>query len=221
MSDLITLSDPRSTVSEAYRSLRTNLDFARPGARLHTLLVTSPTQDEDPSTPLANLAVVAAQAGRKVIVVDCDLRRPSQHLRFGLPNERGVTTALVDDAALQSLPLQATEVDGLRVLTSGPIPPNPAELLGTRRMASLIEALSADADLVIFAAPPVVAVTDAAVLAPNLDGTLLVLEAGRSRRDRTQRARDLLTQVGAEVIGVVLTGAERERGGEYYGSEAS
>lgn len=220
MSDLITLTDPRSPVSEAYRSLRTNLDFARPGARLHTLLVASPTQDEDPSTPLANLAVVAAQAGRTVIVVDCDLRRPSQHLRFDLTNERGVTTALVDDAALNSLPLQPTDVDGLRVLTSGPIPPNPAELLGTRRMAALIEALSADADLVIFAAPPVVAVTDAAVLAPNLDGTLLVLEAGRSRRDRTQRARDLLTQVGAEVIGVVLTGAERERGGEYYGAEA-
>ena len=221
MSDLITLSDPRSTVSEAYRSLRTNLDFARPESPLRTLLVASPTQDEDPSTPLANLAVVAAQAGRSVIVVDCDLRRPSQHRRFDLPNDRGVTTVLVDDRSFESLPLQATEVDGLRVLTSGPVPPNPAELLGTRRMAALIEALSADADLVLFAAPPIVAVTDAAVLAPHLDGTLLVLEAGRSRRDRTQRAHELLTQVGAQVIGVVLTGAERERGGEYYGAEAS
>ena len=221
MSDLITLTDPRSTVSEAYRSLRTNLDFARPGAKLHTLLVAAPTPDEDPSTPLANLAVVAAQGGRSVIVVDCDLRRPSQHLRFGLSNERGVTTALVDDSGLESLPLQDTEVSGLKVMTSGPIPPNPAELLGTPRMAALIEALVAEADLVLFGAPPVVAVTDAAVLAPSLDGTLLVLEAGRSRRDRTQRARELLTQVGAEVVGVVLTGAERERGGEYYGADAS
>lgn len=221
MTDLITLEDPRSAVSEAYRSLRTNLDFARPGARLHTLLVTSPTPDEDPSTPLANLAVVAAQAGRRVIVADCDLRRPAQHLRFGLPNELGVTTALVGEGALEALPLQPTAVEGLRVLTSGPLPPNPAELLGAQRMAALVEALAADADLVLFAAPPVVAVTDAAVLAPRLDGTLLVLEAGRSRRDRTQRARELLSQVGAEVIGVVLTGAERERGGEYYGAEGT
>ncbi len=208
MSTLVTLADPHSAVAEAYRVLRTNLAFARPDAPLRTLLVTAPAPDADKSTAAANLAVVTAQAGRTVVVVDCDLRRPAQHALFDLPNDAGVTTALLDDAALADLPLRATPVEGLRVLTSGPLPPNPAELLGTRRMGALIDRLAEMADLVLFDAPPVVAVTDAAVLAPQLDGVLLVLEAGRSRRDHTARARELLDTVGAAVVGVVLCGVE-------------
>jgi len=205
---LVTLTDPRSAVAEAYRGLRTNLAFARPDAPLRTVLVTSPAPDADKSEALANLAVVTAQSGRRVVVVDCDLRRPAQHTLFGLANDAGVTTVLLDEAALASPPLRPTAVPGLEVLPSGPVPPNPAELLGTRRMRALIDRLSEQADLVLFDAPPVVAVTDAAVLAPQLDGVLLVLAAGRSRRDHTARARELLDKVGATVIGVVLTGVE-------------
>lgn len=220
MNDLVTLTDPRSPIAEAYRSLRTNLAFARPDAPLRTLLVTSPTADEDRSTALANLAVVSAQAGARVVVVDCDLRRPSQDARFGLPNETGVTTALVDDEALGHLPLQATAVSGLQVLTSGPLPPNPAELLGARRMRSLVDKLVAEADLVLFDAPPVVPVTDSAVLAPLVDGVLLVLESGRSRRDQAARAKEILDNVGAHVVGVVLTGVAPDATSYgYYGAE--
>lgn len=220
MTDLVTLTDPRSPVAEAYRSLRTNLAFARPDEVLHTLLVTSPAPDEDKSTTLANLAVVSAQGGRRIVVVDCDLRRPVQHSLFGLPNDRGVTSALVDDGVLADLPLQLTDVPGLEVLTSGPVPPNPAELLGARRMTTLIERLAERADLLLFDAPPVVAVTDAAVLAPQLDGVLLVLAAGQSRRDHTVRARELLDKVGARVIGVVLAGVVPDAAAYgYYGTE--
>jgi len=205
MSELITLTDPRSQVAEAYRSLRTNLAFARPDAAVKSLTVTSPSENEDRSSALANLAVVTAQGGSHVIVVDCDLRRPSQHELFGLANETGVTTALVNDDALASLPLQSTVVDGLEVLTSGPLPPNPAELLGARRMRLLMEALSRRADLVLYDVPPLVPVTDGAVVAPLTDGVLLVLVAGRSRRDQAALAREVLDKVGAKLLGSVLT----------------
>jgi capsular exopolysaccharide synthesis family protein len=221
MSELVTLSAPRSGVAEAYRSLRTNLAFARPDAPLATLLVTSPGADEDRSGTLANLAVVVAQGGRRVVVVDADLRRPSQHTLFGLPNTVGLTSALVDDAALADLPLQATGVEGLEVLTSGPTPPNPAELLAARRMRAVVERLIERADLVLFDSPPLVPVTDAAVLARLVDGVLLVLAAGRSRRDQVTRAREVLDKVGATVLGVVLTDVAPDATAYgYYGAEA-
>jgi len=166
--------------------------------------------------------VVTAQSGRRVVAVDCDLRRPAQHTLFGIPNDRGVTTALVDESALADLPLQATGVEGLKVLSSGPTPPNPAELLGSRRMRTLIERLAENADLVLFDAPPVVAVTDAAVLAPQLGGVLLVMAAGRTRRDHTVRAREILDKVGAKLIGVVLTGVEGDAAAYgHYGTDAT
>jgi non-specific protein-tyrosine kinase len=210
MIDLVTLTEPRSPVAEAYRSLRTNLAFARPDEPLKLLLVTSPAPDEGKSVTLANLAVVLAQSGRRIVVADCDLRRPRQHELFGLANDRGVTSALVSEEALAELPLQATEVADLEVLTSGPTPPNPAELLGTRRMAALIQRLAEHAEMVLFDAPPLVAVTDAAVLAPHVDGVLMVLAAGQSRRDDVVRARETLDKVGAPPLGVVLTGVASE-----------
>jgi non-specific protein-tyrosine kinase len=220
MTQLITLAEPRSPEAEAYRSLRTNLDFARPGETVRTILVSAPAPDAGASTALANLAVVSAQAGRRVVVVDCDLRRPAQHELFGLANDAGVTTALAGAGAVEAVAPQETGVDGLRVLTSGPVPPNPAELLSSVRMQALVERLAGEADTVLFDAPPVVAVTDAAVLAPRLDGVLLVLAAGRSRRDHAARARELLDKVGAQVLGVVLTGVEPDTAGYgAYGGE--
>ena len=180
--DLVTLQDPRSPIAEAYRGLRTNLTFSSLDRPLRTMLITSAGPEEGKSTVLANLAVTEAQAGRRVIIVDADLRRPRQHELFGISNATGLTTALADEKGLQNLSLQATvlqatEVPGLRVLTSGPLPPNPTELLASQRMAALLTALSALSDLVLFDAPPVVVVTDAAILASQVDGVLLVVNA--------------------------------------------
>jgi len=224
MSDLATLTDPQSQVAEAYRSLRTNLAFARPGQPLRSLLVAAPAvaEADDAALTLANLAVVAAQAGQRVVVVDADLRRPRQHALFGLPNDDGLSTALVAGPAQAGSPVQNTSVERLGVITSGPLPPNPAELLGSPGMAALLDRLAADHDLVLVGAPPVGAVTDAAVLAPRLDGVLLVLAAGRSRRDQAQRARAVLDQVGAAVVGIALTDVAPDAAGyTHYGAERS
>ncbi len=220
MSELITLLQPRSAVAEAYRGLRTNLAFARPGQTLRSLLVTSPAPEADKSEVLANLAVVEAQSDKRVIVLDCDLRRPAQHRIFGLDNQQGLSTVLAGQGDLGALPLTETDQPGLSVLTAGPTPPNPAELLGSGRMEALIAQLAGQADLLLVDAPPVIAVTDAAVLAPRVDGCLLVLAAGQSRRDHTERAREMLEKVGATLLGVVLTGVEPDEAGYgTYGSE--
>ena len=203
--DLITLNDARSSQAEAYRSLRTNLEFSSLDHPIHTLLVTSAVPDEGKSTTLANLGVISAQAGKRVVLLDCDLRRPRLHEFFELSNNVGVTTALLNAEA--TLPLQATSVPNLRVMTSGPLPPNPADLLASARMKALLEQVAADADLVLLDAPPVITVTDAALLAAKVDGVLLVVSAGHTKRDHAQRAKALLAKVNARLVGAVLTNA--------------
>jgi capsular exopolysaccharide synthesis family protein len=201
---LITVADPRSPVSEAYRTLRTNLDFSSLDKPIKTMLVTSAGPEEGKSTVLANLAVTTAQAGRRVILVDCDLRRPTLHNIFNLKNDVGLTTMVVDDAAMESPPLRDTGVEGLQLVSSGPLPPNPSELLGSRRMEEIIAALLERADVVLFDAPPVVAVTDAAVLATKVDGVLLVVNAGGTKRDYARTAKARLEKVNANLLGAVL-----------------
>ena len=216
LDELITVSEPRSPISEAYRTLRTNLDFASLDQALKTLAITSAGVGEGKSTTLANLAVVSAQAGRRVILVDADLRRPSLHQVFGLDNEEGLTSAMMDGASLASLPLQDTGIDGLRVLTSGPLPPNPADVMGSRRMEEMIAALTEQADQVFFDTPPVVAVTDAAVLATKVDGVLLVVSAGQTRRDYARSAVQRLEQIHARLVGTVLTNVQMGAGFQGY-----
>lgn len=213
-SALVTLRDPSSMAAEAYRTLRTNIQFSSLDKPIQTLLATSTAPDEGKSTTLANLAVTIAQAEQRVILVDCDLRRPSVHTLFGVPNEQGLTTAILAQVE-GPLPLQATSVPGLSLLTSGPLPPRPADLLGSRRMEQLIARLRNEADMVLFDTPPVVAVTDAAVLATRVDGVLLVLQAGQTRRDRAREARQKLEKVKANIIGVVLNNAKLEAGYGY------
>jgi capsular exopolysaccharide synthesis family protein len=216
LGELITISEPRSPISEAYRALRTNLDFANLDQTLKTLAVTSAGVGEGKSTTLANLAVVSAQAGRKVILVDADLRRPTLHQIFGLDNDTGLTTAMMDEAALASPPLQETGIEGLSVLTSGPLPPNPAEVMGSRRMEEVIAALTERADQVFFDTPPVVAVTDAAVLATKVDGVLLVISAGKTRREYARTAMQRLEQINARLVGTVLTNVQMGAGFKGY-----
>jgi capsular exopolysaccharide synthesis family protein len=216
INQLITVSEPRSPISEAYRTLRTNLDFASLDKALKTLVVTSAGVGEGKSTTLANLAVVSAEAGRKVILVDADLRRPTLHQVFGLENDKGLTTAMMDESFLASPPLQKTSVDGLLVLTSGPLPPNPADLMGSRRMEEVIAALGEEADQVFFDTPPVVAVTDAAVLATKVDGVLLVVSAGKTKRDYARTAVQRLEQINARLVGTVLTNVQMGAGFQGY-----
>lgn len=211
---LITIRDPGSAAAEAYRTLRTNLLFSSLDRPLHTILITSSAPNEGKSTTLANLAVTMAEAEQRVLMVDCDLRRPSLHTLFGLPNEHGLTSSMLEQAE-SALPIQATSVPGLRLLPSGPLPPRPADLLGSRRMGAMLERLRREADIVLFDTPPVGAVTDAAVLAPQMDGVLLVLHAGQTRRDRAREARQILDKVKANIVGVVLNGAKLERGYNY------
>lgn len=222
LQNLITIAQPRSAISEAYRTLLTSIDFAGLDKPIRTLMLTSASPEEGKSSTLANLAVVAAQEGRKVIVVDCDLRRPSLHSIFGLPNAEGVTTALMSAEALKSPPLRSVGVEGLAVLTSGPIPPNPLELLASRRMQELLAGLSERADIVLVDAPPVVAVADAAILASKVDAVLLVVQAGRAKRDYVERAKSLLDKANARIIGATLTNVQADRLlTRYYTAEGS
>jgi capsular exopolysaccharide synthesis family protein len=217
MPNLITLTNPRAPAAEAYRTLRTNLMFYNLDDPVRTLVVTSPVAGEGKSTVLANLAVTLAQGGHSTILVDADLRKPSQHDLWELDNAHGLTSMLLDDAALRNPPLQTSGVDHLYVLTSGTLPPNPADVLGSRRMDDVIAALKAEADYVVFDAPPVLAVTDAALLGLKLDGLVLVLRAGMSRRDHAARAKEELDRVKVALVGTVLVNAPHDRAvGGYY-----
>jgi len=219
-SNLITISNPRSPISEAFRTLRTNLEFSSLDKPLRSMVVTSAAPEEGKSTMLANLAVALAQAGKKVILVDCDLRRPSLHQIFNAHATPGFTDMMRDDALMQKPPLQETAVPNLSLLASGTIPPNPAELVASRRMSEVITALQKQADMVLFDAPPVIAVTDAAVLSSKVDAVLLVVSAGKTKRDQAKKAKALLDKVNAHLIGTVLTNVKGEAAlYQYYASE--
>lgn len=215
--ELAMVSGGKNTAAEAYRVLRTNLQFAAVGKPIHTLLITSPSPSEGKTTTAANLAVALAQAGKRIVLVDVDLHRPRVHKIFKLQNNVGITTALLDDGIDPQALLQETAVPGLSIMSSGPLPPNPAELVGTASMREALAKLAAAADLVILDSPPTMALSDAAVLATQVDGVLLVLDAYSTRRELAKRAVAGLQQVQARIVGVVLNRvATRGRGSYYY-----
>jgi non-specific protein-tyrosine kinase len=214
--DLITLADPRSPASEAYRTLRTNLEFSSLDRPLRSLVVTSPAVNADKSVTLANLAVIMAEGGRKVILVDGDLRRPALHEIFYVGDARGLSDLFLEDGDLSDLPLRETQVEGLRLLTSGPPAQNPPLLVGSARMKQIIAVLTEQADLVLFDAPPVIAVTDAALLAAQVDGTLLIIRAGNTQREHVEQAKALLDKVNAHLVGAALTNSSLDSGVSNY-----
>jgi len=219
---LITISTPRSPISEAYRELRTNLEFASLDTAVRTMVITSPGPEEGKSTTLANLAVTLAQAEKRVILVDCDLRRPCLHKLFGVSNDRGLTTLIVDEAFLNDPPLLETGIPGLRLLPSGPLPPRPPDLLGSRRMEKVIASLVERSDIVLFDAPPIIVVTDAAVLATKVDGVLLVISAGNTKREHAREAVTRLEKVNARIVGAVLNNVVLDTSlNRYYSTEGS
>lgn len=202
---LVTLTDPRSPATEAYQSLRTNIEFSGLNKSLRSLLVTCPDAETDKSDALANLAVVMAEAGDRVIVIDGDLRRPRQHEIFQVNAGQGLTNWLREGGIPA---LQETVVSQLRLLPAGPLPPNPVALLSSNRLAELLQTLTHEADYILIDAPPVLAVTDAALWASQVDGALLAVTAGRTKREQAQRAKDVLERVQTSIIGAVLLNAE-------------
>lgn len=211
---LVSLKDPRSPAAEAYRVLSTNIQFSSLDRDVHTLLVTSVSPDEGKSVVLANLAITMSEGGRRIIMVDSDLRSPSLHTLFDLPNTTGLTTMVLDESL--EAPLQPTSVPNVSLVTSGPLPPNPAELLASERFARVIARIAARGDVVLFDAAPVAAVTDATVLATRVDGVLLIVDAGRTRRDAARRSKEQLERVGARLLGVALTNVKLERQQQSY-----
>ncbi len=213
---LVTATLPKSPTAEAYRILRTNIQFSSLDNPPRTLLVTSANPSEGKSTTLANLAVVMAQQGQRVVIVDTDLRRPTQHRLFQVPNNVGLTNALLHDRPTVDGYLQSTQVENLEVLPTGPLPPNPAELLSSARFAALIELLKTQVDLVLLDSPPALAVTDATVLARQVDGVILVVDAGMTRRQWAANAKEALDKAGVHILGVALNRLRPQSSGYYY-----
>jgi succinoglycan biosynthesis transport protein ExoP len=212
--ELIMTADPLSPVSEAFRVLRTNIRYSSVDRPLQVLLVTSSGPEEGKSVVAANLATALAQAGLRTVLLDADMRRPRIHHIFGLHPREGLTGALL--AGSTDGRLQPTEVEGLSILPVGEKPPNPVELLGSQRMRELREELRKSFDAIVVDSPPALIGADAAVLAQMVDGVLLVVNAGETRRDMARQAVESLRQVGANVIGVVLNRVPTRRGGYYY-----
>jgi len=202
-------------VAEAYRMLRTNVQFSTLEQPAQTLLVTSANPGEGKTTTVANLALVMAQTGKRVIAVDSDLRRPTLHRMFGVENETGLTTLLLSGQPELDGCLKPTAFDNLWVLPSGPQPPNPSELLGSRRLETVLQTLKQSADIIILDSPPALAVADASILAARVDGTLLVVDSGRTRAGSLQRAKEALGRAKTNLLGAVLNKLA-QRGRDYY-----
>lgn len=228
---LISLLSPKSTVAEAYRSLRTNVEFLSLDKNVSTLCVTSATLMEGKTTTAINLALSVAQMGKKILLVEADLRRPFIHHAFGIPRDPGLAEIIVGnkdhreclrtvtDLILGPLGLEkvmaSPNIDKLFILTSGTPPPNPAEFLNSQRMTDLIAALRQEFDMIIFDCSPILPVTDAAILASKTDGTLIVYRVGRTARSALKRAKTLLENVRGKVLGIVLTGVRAEISPDY------
>lgn len=214
----LTQLEPRSPTAEAFRALRTNVQYAAVDEPLHTLMVTSPTPSDGKSTVAANLAVVMAQGGRRTTLIDADLHRPRLNQMFALGREPGLSGVFVQENAYLNGAHQPSAVENLHVLASGELPPNPAELLGSQRMREILNQVRAAADITVIDSPPVLSVTDAAVLAPQVDGVLLVVRPGETKLSALKQAVEQLRLVNANLIGLVVNGVGngRSRYGNYY-----
>jgi capsular exopolysaccharide synthesis family protein len=213
---LITQSQPRSPAAEAFRSLRTNLQYSSVDRPLHTLLVTSPSPEDGKSTIAANLSVVMAQGGRSVTLLDADLRRPRQYRLMSVTNRPGLSELFVEPELVLDGQLRQTKVDLLSALPAGKTPPNPSELLGSDKMNQILALLRQHSELVVIDTPPVLAVTDAIVLSPRVDGVLLVVKPRVTRLPALEQTVKQLQRVGANILGVVLNDVEMKRSGYRY-----
>ena len=212
--NLVTSKNPKSRSAEAFRTLRTNIQFSSLDKELRSIVVTSSGPGEGKSTVMANLALTMAESGKKVILIDCDLRKPTIHKKIGITNSTGLTNILVQNVKKQECIFKTT-IDNLYILTSGPIPPNPAELLGTKKMRDFIEELKGEFDLVLIDAPPVLAVTDAQILSTIADGVIFVASYGEAQKNAVVDAKLAIDKVGGKVLGIVFNKVPEAASGYY------
>lgn len=212
---LIVNDDPKSVGSEAFRTLRTNLQFLSSDSALKLIMCTSAGPNEGKSTTISNLAGSIAQSDKSVILVDCDLRKPVIHSIFGLNNEVGLTSVLTGQATLEDA-IQDSHIKGLKVLTAGVIPPYPAELLESKSMQMILKELKNDYEQVFLDAPPILPVADSLIMAPYTDGVLLILAANQVPRNIAVRAKELIENSNAKILGVVLNRIKDGHNGEQY-----
>lgn len=204
---LITVTQPKSPVAEQYRTIRTNIEFMAVDREIQAILVTSATQGEGKSTTSSNLAVAYAQQGKNVLIIDTDMRRPTVHYTFRVANGLGLSSLLTRQAEKEKAILP-TKVDNLSILTAGPIPPNPAELLSSRAMEHLVAQLREEFDIIIFDAPPLLQVADSRITSKLTDGVVLVVGCTTSDRQRVLKAKEQLELAEAKILGVVLNRRE-------------
>jgi capsular exopolysaccharide synthesis family protein len=207
---LITYEDPKSPVSESYRSLRTNISYASSDNKIKSLIVSSPQPGEGKSTTVANLAIAFAQLRKRTLLIDADLRKPVQHNVFDQSRGPGLAEYLVSEVNDFNSIVHATKVDNLSIVTAGGLPPNPSELLGSNRMSELVDQLEREWDIVLFDSPPIVAVTDSSMISAEIDALIMVVKAGQTDRSAVDRALDTIVNVKSPLIGVILNGVNTE-----------
>lgn len=211
---LITESNPKSPISEGYRMLRTNIEFSTIDQKLQVIMLTSSKPNEGKSTTSANMAVAFAQANKRVLLIDADLRKPTQHHIFGKSNRTGLTTALFKQKDIHEV-IQQSDTENLSLIHAGPTPPNPSELLSSKQMAALIATTREMFDVIIIDTPPILSVTDAQIVATQSDGVVLVVDSGKVKKDVALKAKASLSHVNAKLIGVVLNNINRKHSDAY------
>lgn len=216
MINLISKKDPKSPISEAYRTIRTNIEFSNLDEEIKTIVVTSSQQNEGKSTVIGNLAVsFAGMEDKKILVVEGDLRNPTVHRLFGVSNTFGVTDILTGQKSFEDC-VNVTDIKGLHVLTCGKIPPNPSEMLASRKMRDFINNIKDNYDYVFIDAPPIGIITDAGIISTYVDGTILVVSAGEADIEQVKISKERLDKVNANILGVVLNKYEDESGSNAY-----
>ena len=213
---LVVSANPRSVVSEQFRTLRSNITFSAVDKELKTILVTSALPGDGKSTVSANLATLFAQDGKRVLFIDADMRKPTVQYTFSLTNAAGLSSVLTQQRLAGEVIRESEISPNLHILTSGPIPPNPAELLGSRSMTVLMNEMAQQYDLIVFDAPPVLSVTDAQILANKVDGTLLVVNTGITEKENVEKAKELLGNAQARILGAVMNNFEMDKDQNYY-----
>ena len=214
--NLVTQNDPKNPAAEAYRVIRTSVQFAQAGKELKTIAITSCTPNEGKSMTVANLAIVLTQAGKSVLIMDCDMRNPTVHKNFNLSNKVGLSSCISMGTAVADS-VQATGIEGLDALTAGVIPPNPSELLGSERMQNILQRAKEEYDYVLIDTPPVLPVTDSLVLGRMVDGLILVIDSGEVKVEMAREVKNQLVHAGANILGVVLNKVRSEHHGYGYG----
>lgn len=213
---LIVHTEPKAIVSEAFRNMRTNVHYSNVDKELKVIQITSTQQGEGKSTITANYAITLAQSGKRVLIIDCDLRRPNIHKVFGVPNVNGLINVLMRENELDRS-IKYTKVEGVFILVAGPIPPNPSEMLESKRMDEIIEVVRENFDIILLDSPPVLPVTDALIISKYTEGTIVVIALEETQKEALKKTIESLENVDANIIGTVVNKANVKKGHYGYG----